>query len=296
MKFRNILLIIFVFILAFSFSSCNMYRIYKDIKKSDEREFVERFDPEVKGLSSVKEIYEQVYYETKKESDKLNEEIGSEPKDDDGMVKLNAEMNTRRAYPAIAYLENKYNKKFVYLTYWPKTLLDYQEFLIARPIDKKSSELAVTVEYNRNDKNDKIEFEDDYMCLLLDDMYKDYFRNSIRMLNKKARISIGAKVYRVIDDSMTTVPDNPKELDGKLIVDNYVMVAKKNVSYEDYKKLIEDFRQWLIEHKIAGSTEFFYVERCSPQFDLDLESMHLWRADDKHLANDEIYVDEDDFK
>ncbi len=299
MKLKNIKIVVFMLVIILSFSSCSLYKLYKAANKTKDtgNELDIEIDPNIKGLSSVEEVYKQVYNETKRQFEKSREEIGMDTKDDKGMIEFNARIDTRRVYPAIAYLENKYNKKFYFLTYWPATLLDNEEFIIVYPSDKLSSELTVRVDIEKNDDNGEFEYEDGYMNIILQDMYNDYLRKGLESLNTKAQIRTAATIYEVIDKSLVELPEKVEDLDGKLIVDNYVIVSNEKATYEEYKKLIEDFKKWSIEHKIAGDTGFLYLRgSIADDYEIEVDHYFTWRESERLLSEDEIEVREEDFK
>ena len=138
----------------------------------------------------------------------------------------------------LAYLEEKYGKRFCYLSYAPSGTLD-KEHLEAYPADGQPYD-KVTV--YRTYENGEYSYEDDYENILIRPRYEE----KVRHFAEEYFPAEGIKVYTDI-----------KSIDGSVTEENilenvsavtYVFTDDSVCSAEAYERFVDACGQWLKEH------------------------------------------------
>lgn len=138
----------------------------------------------------------------------------------------------------LAYLEEKYGKRFCYLSYAPSGTLD-KEHLEAYPADGQPYD-KVTV--YRTYENGEYSYEDDYENILIRPRYEE----TVRDFAEEYFPAEGIKVYTDI-----------KSIDGSVTEENilenvsavtYVFTDDSVCSAEAYERFVDACGQWLKEH------------------------------------------------
>ena len=138
----------------------------------------------------------------------------------------------------LAYLEEKYGKRFCYLSYAPSGTLD-KEHLEAYPADGQPYD-KVTV--YRTYENGEYSYEDDYENILIRPRYEETVRDFV----EEYFPAEGIKVYtdiKSIDGSVTE-----ENILGNVSAVTYVFTDDSVCSAEAYERFVDACGQWLKEH------------------------------------------------
>ena len=154
---------------------------------------------------------------------------------------------------ALQYLENKYNKEFIFLQYSKDSLLGNNYMLAhCKSDDSVSGSFIVGITEDG--------FSDTYMSKAIRFEFRDYIKNELDTITKNTPSEV---IVDVVSTNLTDIPTDHKDFDNNIESSIWIFFDGEYTRVSDTEESTVEIKDWMEEHKLYGVTHIILLNNNS---------------------------------
>ena len=151
----------------------------------------------------------------------------------------------------LEYIEEKYNKEFVYSTYYSDALYMESPYMEVYAADDEEKRL-ITIEVAGHTEDKKVIYKDDYREIMATEEYQE----AIAQLIKDCGVDTEVRVYSLIDD----LSDGEGDILPRVQSSNYVCMVNPFSSKEEAAAMAKKVLLELEKRNAKGIAIYYYIQ------------------------------------